>query len=243
MSKDGPLSPQVIDSLIRREQLARAGRLLRGTVHNLSGALQTLRLPLDLLEMQVLKGGQQNLDHKLSALQQGMTRLGDELALLAGLSQQLFKLEAEVLDLCLLAREQLDFWRTDMFFKHEVQLSTELPKPGPKARAAYADTALALNLLVANALESLQQTDERRLKVSAWQDNGWVGLRVVDQGPGPAPEVAPKMFEPWVGSKKPEKEGLGLFLAREALSRWGGELDWLQDPPGAFELRLPAAAD
>ncbi len=243
MSKDNLLSPQVVDALIRREQLSRVGRLLRGTVHNFSGALQTLRLPLDLLEMQMLKGGEPNLDQKLPALQQGVSRLGDELSLLAGLSQQIHRVDSEQLDICLLAQEQLDFWQADMFFKHEIQFTAELPQLGPRAQAAYADTALALNSLLANAVESLHQTEQRSLTISLLEEDGWVGLKVVDDGPGPSPEMAPHMFEPFVGNKKPENDGLGLFLARAALSRWGGEVGWAQDPPGAFELRLPPAAD
>jgi signal transduction histidine kinase len=243
VSQDHPLPPQVVDSLIRREQLSRAGRLLRGTVHNLSGALQTLRLPLDLMEMQAMKGGEQDLGSKMGALQQGVSRLGGELEMLAGLSQQLHRVEAEPLNLCELAQEQLDFWSADMFFKHEVQLSTELPQPAPRTQAAYADIAMALNILLANAVESLQQTEKRGLHVSLIQDGDWVGLKVVDDGPGPPPDVADKMFEPFVGGKEPDHDGLGLFLAKAALSRWGGELGWTGDPPGAFELRLPKSAD
>ena len=243
MNQEQPLPPHVVDSLIRREQLSRAGRLLRGTVHNLSGALQTLRLPLDLLEMQLMKGGGQDLGGKLEAMQHGVARMSDELSQLAGLSQQIYRVEAEPLDICLLAREQLEFWRADMFFKHEMQLTAELPQPGPKAQAAYADTALALNVLIANAIESLRETDKRGLAVSLCADDGWAGLKIIDEGPGPDPDMASKMFEPYVGSKKPDQEGLGLFLARQALSRWGGELSWGQNPPGAFQMRLPQATD
>jgi C4-dicarboxylate-specific signal transduction histidine kinase len=243
VSQDLQLPPQVVDSLILREQLSRAGRLLRGTVHNLSGALQTLRLPLDLLEMQLMKGGAQDLDGKLGALQQGVSRLGDELNLLAALSQQLQRREAEVIDLGELAREQMDFWRADMFFKHEAQVKADLPQPGLKVRAAYTDTAMALNVLIANATESLQPTEERGLEIALVQEGGQAVLRVTDDGPGPPPELAQTMFQPFVGGKKPEHDGLGLFLARAALSRWEGEVVWAGNPPGAFDLRLPRLAD
>lgn len=242
MSQDNMLPPQVIDALIRREQLSLAGRLLRGLVHNMSGALQTVRLPLDLLEMQAMRGGEQNVGTKLSALQQGVSRLSDELSTLASLSQQMHRLEAEPIDLCALANEQLALWHGDMFFKHEVELTTEFSRPVLKAQAAYADAALALDLLLANALESLQESGHNHLTVSLCEDGSRVVLRVTDDGPGPAPEIAPKMFEPFAGHEKPGSDGLGLFLARAALKRWDGELDWLGNPPGAFEIRLPLAA-
>ncbi len=241
MSQDGRLSPQVVDALIRREQLCLVGRLLRGVVHNISGALQMVRLPLDLLELQAQRGGEPELDPKLTALQQGVARLGEELELLAGQSQQLQKTEPESLDLGQLAREQLAFWRADMFFKHEAQVEADLPRPGSLVRAAYGDVALALNLLVANALESLAQTERRRLEVALVETPGRVGLRVSDEGPGPGPEMAARMFEPFVSDKGPGHDGLGLFLARAALARWQGEVRWVQSPPGTFEMSLPHA--
>ena len=243
MDQDNLMPPQVIDSLIRREQLSLVGRLLRGLVHNLSGALQTVRLPLDLLEMQAARGGEQNLDQKLPAIQQGLTRMGDELNILANLSQQMYRIEPETLDLCELVRDQLSLWLADMFFKHELQLETQLPQPGPKVRSAYADAALAFNLLLANALEALQEAGQKGLAASAFTDGGQAVLRLVDQGPGPSPEMAPKMFEPFAGHKEDDHDGLGLFLAQAALQRWNGRVKWLNDPPGAFEIRLPLAAD
>jgi signal transduction histidine kinase len=241
VSQDSQLSPQVIDSLIRREQLSLAGRLLRGVVHNLSGALQTVRLPLDLLEMQSMRGESQNVEPKLGGLQQGVARLSEELNLLAGLSQQMYRLEPETFDLSLLAQEQLALWRADMYFKHEIQLTAELSQPGPLVRAAYADIALTLDLLIANAVESLQETGRHSLRLASFSAGETAVLSVIDDGPGPAPEIAPDMFKPFVGSKKPGNDGLGLFLARAAAQRWGGELRWLESPPGGFELRLPQA--
>jgi C4-dicarboxylate-specific signal transduction histidine kinase len=241
VNQDSALPPQVIDSLIRREQLSLAGKLLRGLVHNLSGALQTVRLPLDLLEMQAMRGDSQSLEKKLPSLQQGVARLSDELATLAALSQQIHRLEEEAIDLCGLVQEQLSLWRGNMFFKHDLQLTADLPLPGPKAQAAYADAALALNLVLANAVESLQESGHNGLTVAVSEDSGRVVIKVIDDGPGPAPDIAPTMFEPFTGHEKPESDGLGLFLARAALARWDGELNWLGDPPGAFEIRLPPA--
>ncbi|KMY69186.1 hypothetical protein AAU61_06730 [Desulfocarbo indianensis] len=242
MSQTSDLPPAVVNALIRRERLALVGRLLRGLVHNFSGALQTVRLPLDLLELQVMRGGDMDLKAKMGSLQQGVSRLNDELNMLAGMSQQIYRQATEVLDLCGLAREQLTFWRADMFFKHEAQVDSQLPPNAQKVEASYADIALALNLLMANALESLHQNGKSSLRLEFVDRGGQVGLRIIDEGPGPSPQMAPRMFEPFTGDKGPGHEGLGLFLAREVLNRWQGQLLWAENPPGAFELLLPRAA-
>ncbi|MBI5522378.1 MAG: hypothetical protein HY910_07100 [Desulfarculus sp.] len=234
------LSPQVVQALLRRERLALVGRLLKGVVHNLSGGLQMLRLPMDLLELKLAQGQTQDLSSKLKAMHQGFERTGGEVDLLAAKAGQFQADEPQPLDLCQLAREQLAFWRADMYFKHETKLEADLPASCPKVVAAYQDVALAFNALVANALEVLAPAGARQLQVCWRQEDGRSLLLVGDNGPGPRPEMAAAMFEPFTGDKGGEHDGLGLFLARAALAPWGGGLRWQAGPPlTVFVLDLP----
>lgn len=235
------LTPPVVQALIRRERLAQAARLLRGVVHNISGGMQMLRLPLDLLELRLMHGQTQDLGSKFSAIQSGFSRASQELDLLAGRASQLMQGQPADLDLALLAQEQLGFWRADMFFKHEAELTATLPAGLPKTRAPYRDVALAFNALVANALESLQTTGQRGLRVALQAPQGRPRLLVADDGPGPSPQMAPGLFAPFVGDKGPEHDGLGLFLAQAVLEPWGGSVTWLPGPEGGFALEMPPA--
>lgn len=66
-------------------------------------------------------------------------------------------------------------------------------------------------------------------------------LEVRDSGPGPLPEVAARLFEPFVTSK-PEGVGLGLAVARQVAEAHGGSIGWtrLADRT-CFRIELPAA--
>jgi two-component system sensor kinase FixL len=65
-------------------------------------------------------------------------------------------------------------------------------------------------------------------------------IAVEDDGPGVAPEIVDRLFEPFE-TTKPRGMGLGLPLAKEFAVRHGGSLEWRPvSPRGArFELKLP----
>lgn len=71
--------------------------------------------------------------------------------------------------------------------------------------------------------------------VEAAGPGGWVEVRwgdrfveIRDSGPGPAPEVASRLFEPFVTGKR-EGVGLGLAVARQIAEAHGGSIHWRRD--------------
>jgi signal transduction histidine kinase len=80
--------------------------------------------------------------------------------------------------------------------------------------------------------------DLRRVRRTAPAADGCV-IEVADSGPGPSPEVAARLFEPFVTSK-PEGVGLGLAVARQVAQAHGGRLDWRREKDRTvFRIELP----
>jgi two-component system, NtrC family, sensor histidine kinase HydH len=94
--------------------------------------------------------------------------------------------------------------------------------------------------LVQNALEA--SPTGAMVEIEASHDNEGVQVRVLDRGPGVAPELGARVFEPGVTSKA-QGSGLGLTIARALARQHGGNLELAGREGGgcAAVLRLPAS--
>jgi two-component system sensor kinase FixL len=98
--------------------------------------------------------------------------------------------------------------------------------------------------LVRNAVEAMEASTTRRLTVSTHATAGMVEIRVADTGPGIAPEVAERLFQPFVTSKATGL-GLGLSICRELVEAHEGRLSASPGAAGGtvFVITLPTAAE
>jgi C4-dicarboxylate-specific signal transduction histidine kinase len=99
-----------------------------------------------------------------------------------------------------------------------------------------------LNLL-RNAIDAIAAADspERLIVVEAHCKGGrTVQISVADSGPGVIPEVANRLFEPFM-TTKPEGMGMGLSISRSIVESHGGRLQMLQrvDSGATFVFDLP----
>jgi signal transduction histidine kinase len=98
--------------------------------------------------------------------------------------------------------------------------------------------AAILNLTI-NAIEAAGPGGTVRLEAHSRGDQ--VSVDVVDSGPGPTPELADTLCEPFVTSKS-EGVGLGLALAHQVALDHGGRLSWTREHGETrFCLTLPKA--
>ena len=109
-------------------------------------------------------------------------------------------------------------------------------------------TQLVLTLLrnlLANAIQALAELpagSERRVTVDAGLEHGKVWIRIADNGPGIAPSIRARLFEPFVTGRA-NGVGIGLALSRRIARAHGGDLRLVDEGPGAtFELSIPGAS-
>ena len=92
--------------------------------------------------------------------------------------------------------------------------------------------------LMRNALEAMQEVEHRELAVTArLVDANTVEVAVSDTGPGIAPEIAAKLFQPFM-TTKPHGMGVGLSISRTIVEAHGGKLWAEANPKGGTIFRL-----
>jgi len=92
--------------------------------------------------------------------------------------------------------------------------------------------------LMRNAIEAMELSHRRELTISAaMNEDGTVVISIVDTGPGIAPEVAARLFQPFVTTKA-QGMGVGLSICRSIVEAHNGKLWAEPNPDGGTVFRF-----
>jgi two-component system sensor kinase FixL len=126
-----------------------------------------------------------------------------------------------------------------------VRTSLELDDKLPPVLVDQVQIQQVVLNLVRNAIEAMEQVERRELAIStrAIAQQGITEIVVADTGPGIAPELADRLFQPFVTTKATGM-GLGLSICREIVEAHHGRLTAAPASPGGavFRITLPIAS-
>jgi signal transduction histidine kinase len=104
-----------------------------------------------------------------------------------------------------------------------VRLDLRIDDSLPTIEADATQLELALLNLITNSLDAMPKGGRLTIVATATADG--TRIEVTDTGPGIAPELLPRVFEPWVTTKKPgQGTGLGLGITRQVVAAHGGAI-------------------
>jgi two-component system sensor kinase FixL len=126
-----------------------------------------------------------------------------------------------------------------------VRASLELDHSLPPVLVDHVQIQQVVLNLVRNAVEAMEEVERRELTIGtrAIPEQGMAEVIVADSGPGIAPELADRLFQPFVTTKATGM-GLGLSICREIVEAHHGRLSAAQKSSGGtvFRVTLPIAS-
>jgi signal transduction histidine kinase len=225
---------QLQEAVRRAERLRLLGQVSGGLAHQLRNGLAGARLAVQVF-LRESDGGTDSaaLDVALRQLTLLETRLKRflDLGRQEGLRRDRCSLKA-------LAGEAVELLRPQC--RHAgTALRWQAPADDPEVTGDPGQLGQLLLNVLTNAAEAAGPGGW--VEVTLKRDGPAAVLEVVDSGPGPPPELAGRLFEPFV-TGKPEGVGLGLAVARQAAEAHGGSLDWHRGGGRTvFRITLPAS--
>jgi signal transduction histidine kinase len=143
-----------------------------------------------------------------------------------------------------LVRETMSLAHGDLATR-SIDAVLELAPALPAVRGDRIQLEQVMLNLIMNAAEAMAPggSEGRRLTIrTAVAADGQVQVGFVDRGPGFAPDMVDKLFEPFY-TTKPQGLGLGLSISRSIIAAHGGRI-WGSATPGhgaSFQIALPPA--
>ena len=227
--------------ILHLDRLGTMGQLAAGITHDVRNVLVSLRAveweieqskttPKELLEtVQVGLGGLDNLVRTMDTLHSFARGGAAELKLRPCAPSMVVK-------------DAIAIARMDHAFR-ERQVDVRVAPELPIVRADPQKLTQVMVNLVRNALQATRHRDHIRVEAAALS-SGEVVLSVEDDGPGIAPELRGRLFEPFSSSKGEAGLGMGLYMARMIVESHHGQISFTEGANGGarFQVTLPVAA-
>ncbi len=149
--------------------------------------------------------------------------------------------EREPIDLSQVVRDTLPLLRREIQ-DHGVEVELALAEDLPAVLADPVQLQQVVVNLVKNACEALDAVPApRRVAIHTRRYDGRVWMEIRDNGPGLAPEVAGRLFQPYVTTKS-SGMGLGLAICRSIVESHGGRMSADSAPGGGLRLLVDLPA-
>lgn len=230
--------------LVHSGKMAALGQMSAGMMHELNQPLAAMRTLADNAAVLLDQGREADVRHNLHRLTHLVDRLGKLTAQLKLFAWKPGRLPLGAVKLAP-AVAQAQFVLGARQREQGVEIEVEIVPPTLTVRADEGRLEQVLINLMGNGLEAMAHAARpARLRVRASVQGGQACIVVQDQGPGIAPDILPRLFEPFTTSKPAGTGlGLGLMISAHFAREFGGALHGENVTGGGarFVLTLPLA--
>lgn len=234
--------------LLQSEKQASIGLQVQGIIHNISTPLsvissraeylaqkiQELLVKKELRENQLLT---ENLSKRLTEIQIILKNAQKIAQIISSIQEKSYKEQLtnlQPLDIKQLLEEELDFFQSDLYFKHNIE-TRFFPAPNlPKVCMIYSHLSQMLDNIIKNAIEAMYNSPVKKLNITTEENEQQIMIRIQDTGCGIAQKNLKKIFTPHFSTKLHQANnelgipqggsGLGLSTCMQLIKLYGGDI-------------------
>jgi signal transduction histidine kinase len=227
-----------VREIVEAERLAVIGNFARGIIHDLKNPLSIINLTAEMLASPALNPATRA---QLPArIQRQVLRINDLVTDILAFTENQKRTNQKPGDLQQFVSELAAELQPELAAK-SVKLTLENEPPAGLIPFDARQLGRVFHNLIHNAVDFLGNGGEIFLRFKTV--NGEIQIEVEDTGPGIAPEIADKLFQPFATHGKTHGTGLGLTICKKIIEDHGGKISTRTEAGhGAiFRFTLPLA--
>jgi signal transduction histidine kinase/ActR/RegA family two-component response regulator len=226
--------------LLQADRLSQLGALVSGVAHELNNPLAAIAAFGEAL---ALDPHQADLAESAEVIRSEAMRAGRIVQTLLDFARQRPRMQTAV-DLGEIAERVLALQRSALK-KARIRTTVSVPNDVPAVAGDPQELQQVMLNAVVNARQAIENTGRPgQISITARSSDHHVLVTVDDTGPGVAPEILDRVFEPFFSTKAEHGTGLGLAISFGLVRGMGGRI-WMQNVEGGgarLSLELPVDA-
>jgi signal transduction histidine kinase len=207
-----------VDEVVRKQKLAVIGEMASSLMHDLRNPIQVLLSSVDLIR--ITHEDTDTLEC-CDRMQLQCDRLVNMASELLEFSRGETKLSLEHTDTTTLIKQFLAY---NEEAARPVGVTVNIDDDPAEIEVDSMRLQRVLQNLVGNAMQAVSQKPGGRVDIRAWVRDSTLFLSVRDNGPGIAPEIRDRLFEPFVTHGKKGGTGLGLAIVKNIVTAHRGKI-------------------
>jgi len=230
-----------VSDVVRSNRLAAWAEMARIIAHEIKNPLTPIRLSVEHLR-EVWRRRSPDFDRVLEECVRNVLRQTDELRRSAAEFSDYARLpqpQMRRIDVGTLLQESADAYAGAQRIRWTVDAV-----PGLLADGDAHLLSRVLSNLIGNSVEALGNGVGGEIRAAAARRGDRIVVTIEDSGPGVAPTILPRLFDPYFSAKS-GGTGLGLAIAKKVVEEHGGSIHAENRPEGGLRVRfdLPASAE
>lgn len=223
-----PQADKLFAAFVERYGEATLGSFVKGLIHNLNGGVQILSMQMEMLQRMVVREREKIPSAIYEQISQCLAQIDRFKALIEELvPKEMIEdhEEPRMIQINELLKNLLSFFRSNLFFKHQVRVEKYLGTL-PPLKGYYHDFSQSFINLISNAIEAMENSPEKVLTIISEKVGDGLRISIKDTGGGLPQEMRPYLFTPFFTTKGGKHKGLGLFIAKELLSKYNADFHY-----------------